>query len=197
ASPDSQRLAKAATPWTLYRIDERYQWFNQDGRWSFEAVKSTRRVADGTVDIGTDAPARIATAVEWGAYRLEVRGGGESGDTSVDFEVGWAGTATAETPDMLDVSLDKAAYVEGDTMTLRMAPRFAGKATVAIVSDRVQDLRVVDLKAGDNTVQIPVKGSWGVGAYVVAFAHRLLDQAAKRLPGRALCVAWFDVDDPL
>src|SRR5829696_3603038 len=32
------------------------------------------------------------------------------------------------------------------------------------------------------------------GAYVVALAHRPLDQAAKRLPGRALGVAWFEID---
>ena len=44
------------------------------------------------------------------------------------------------------------------------------------------------------TVSIPVRAEWGAGAYVVALAHRPLDQAAKRMPGRALGLAWFEVD---
>ena len=44
---------------------------------------------------------------------------------------------------------------------------------------------------GGTTVSIPVKAEWGAGAYLVATAYRPLDQAAKRLPGRALGLAWF------
>ena len=33
ASPDGTRLAKAGVVWSLYKVERRYQWFNQDGRW--------------------------------------------------------------------------------------------------------------------------------------------------------------------
>nr|WP_245422404.1 alpha-2-macroglobulin [Alsobacter soli] len=193
-APDGQKLARKGLQWTLNKVERRYQWFNQDGRWNYEAVKSVRRLSDGAFDVATDAPARLSIPVQWGAYRLDVRGGGEGGDTSVTFTVGWSGDATAETPDLLEVTLDKAAYKAEDTMSLKLAPRFAGKATVAIVGDTVHDLQVIDVKPGENTVSIPVKSDWGAGAYVVALAHRPLDTAAKRLPGRALGVAWFALD---
>jgi uncharacterized protein YfaS (alpha-2-macroglobulin family) len=41
---------------------------------------------------------------------------------------------------------------------------------------------------------MPVKAEWGAGAYLVAMAHRPLDVEAKRQPGRALGLAWFEVD---
>ena len=82
ASPDGTRLARAGVVWSLYKVERRYQWFNQEGRWGFEPVESTRRVADGTIDLAADAPARIAAAVNWGAYRLDVAapGLGEGAD---------------------------------------------------------------------------------------------------------------------
>jgi alpha-2-macroglobulin len=74
-------------------------------------------------------------------------------------------------------------------MQLRLNPRFKGKATLAVVGDRVHHIRVVDVAAEGTTVSLPVQSSWGPGAYLVALAHRPLDQAAKRLPGRSLGTA--------
>ena len=51
ASPDGTRLARKGVAWNLYKVERRYQWFNSDGRWGFEPVKSTRRVADGRIDV--------------------------------------------------------------------------------------------------------------------------------------------------
>jgi uncharacterized protein YfaS (alpha-2-macroglobulin family) len=194
AAPDGQKLARKGLQWTLYRIDKRYQWFQQDGRWSFEPITTTRKLRDGAIDVATDAPARLSLPTELGRFRLEVRTGDPGGTTSVAYSVGWGGDATAETPDVLDVTLDKAAYAAGETMNLRIAPRFAGQATIAIVSDGVKDIRVVPVNAGENRVAVPVGADWGAGAYVVALAHRPLDRAALRMPGRALGVSWFAVD---
>ncbi|MCZ8098100.1 MAG: MG2 domain-containing protein [Burkholderiales bacterium] len=194
AAPDGTRLARPGLRWTLSRIEKRYQWFQQDGRWSFEPIVTTRRVSDGTVDAGVGGPARIASVAQTGSYRLDVTGGGDGDATSVDYTVGWSGDATAQTPDLLELSLDKAAYAAGDSLQLTLTPRFDGQATVAVVSDKVQLVRTVPVKAGENRVSIPVEGGWGAGAYVVAFAHRPLEAAAKRMPGRAMGVAWFAVD---
>ncbi len=40
-----------------------------------------------------------------------------------------------------------------------------------------------------------VGGDWGAGAYAVALTHRALDVAEKRMPGRAIGVAWFRIDE--
>ena len=195
AAPDGRRIAKDGVSWTLSRIEQTYQWYRADGRWSFEPVKSVRRIADGSLALGPDAPGRIATPLGFGKYRLEVAAPGQAAQAaSVTFEVGWGGSETADVPDRLDLTLDKAAYASGETMRVRLAPKFRGRATLAVVSDRVHEVLDVAVPEGGATVTVPVKAEWGAGAYLVATAYRPLDQTAKRLPGRALGLAWFSVD---
>ncbi len=169
-----------------------YQWFNADGRWSFEPVKSSKRIATGTIDIGADAPVKFSAPIGWGAHRLEVKTlDGE--ETSFTFDVGWSGTASADTPDNVVATLDKTNYAAGDEAKLRINSTYAGKATVALVGDKIERFLDVDLVAGDNVVPFTVDADWGPGAYAVALTHRPLDAAMKRMPGRAIGLAWFAV----
>ena len=192
-APDGARVARRGVEWSVYQVSNEYQWFSADGRWSFEPVKSSKRIASGTVDIGADAPAKISATVGWGPHRLDVKTlDGE--ETSVAFNVGWSGTASADTPDNVVVTLDKAAYASGEEAKLRIVSAAAGKATIALVGDRIERFVDVDLAAGDNIVPFKVGSDWGPGAYAVALTHRPLDAAAKRMPGRAIGVAWFAID---
>nr|WP_246505323.1 alpha-2-macroglobulin [Microvirga antarctica] len=196
ANPDGTRVSNRNVVWNLYKVERRYQWYNSDGRWGYEPVKTTRRMSDGRLDVGTTAPARLSAPVEWGSYRLDVSASdlGETAQTSVSFTVGWSGDQTADTPDLLDMTLDKASYRSGETMRVRLNPRFKGKATLAVVSDRMHDIQVVEVAATGSDIAVPVRGEWGPGAYLVALAHRPLDQAARRMPGRSLGTAWFAID---
>ena len=115
-------------------------------------------------------------------------------ETSVTFDVGWSGTAGADTPDNAVVTLDKTNYTSGEEAKLRIASAFAGKATIALVGDRVERFIDIDLVAGDNVIPFAVGADWGPGAYAVALTHRPLDIGAKRMPGRAIGVAWFAID---
>ena len=65
-------MAQSGLRWEVLRVETRYQWYRREGAWEFEPVKTTKRVADGRIDAGVDAPARIAIPVQWGRYRLEV-----------------------------------------------------------------------------------------------------------------------------
>jgi alpha-2-macroglobulin len=192
-APDGARIARKGAAWSLYQVTNDYQWFNADGHWSYESVKSSKRIASGTIDIGAEAPAKFSGRVGWGAHRLDIKTlDGE--ETSVAFDVGWSGTAGADTPDNVVVTLDKTNYTAGEEAKLRIASAFAGKATVALVGDKIERFIDVDLVSGDNIVPFAVGGDWGPGAYAVALTHRPLDVGAKRMPGRALGLAWFAVD---
>ncbi len=114
-------------------------------------------------------------------------------ETSFTFDVGWSGTANADTPDNVVVTLDKTNYAAGDEAKLRIHSAFAGKATVALIGDRIERFLDVDLTAGDNVVPFAVGADWGPGAYAVALTHRPLDVAARRMPGRAIGLAWFGI----
>lgn len=194
ANGDGRRLARPGVKWTLSKVTRNYQWFFQDGRWNYEGVKQTRRVADGEVAVSAAAPAAISAAVQWGNYRLDVAADGpDATETSVSFTVGYEADKTADTPDVLDVSLDKGAYADGESMQVRIAPRFAGKATLAVISDRVNEIRTIEVAASGATASIPVKAAWGASAYLVVLAHRPMDTTAQRLPGRAIGLSWFAI----
>ncbi len=194
ANGDGRRLARQGVKWTLSKVTRNYQWFYQDGRWNYEGVKSTRRVADGEIAVAGNAPARIAAPVQWGNYRLDVSAdGADATETSVSFSVGYETDKTADTPDVLDVALDKAAYADGESIQVRLTSRFAGKATLAVIGDRVNEIRTVDVSPAGATVTLPAKSEWGASAYLVALAHRPMDAAAQRMPGRAIGLSWFSV----
>ncbi len=192
---DAKRVARKAVTWSLNQITTDYQWYNQDGHWDFEQIKSSRRVADGKIDLAADAPAKISVPVDLGFYRLDVKSDDPNdAPTSVTFSVGWSGEATADTPDLLSVTLDKKDYKPGEAMKLKIASHFAGTATVAILGDALNYTSLIDLQKGDNIATVPVSADWGAGAYAVVLAHRPLDQAGQRMPGRALGLAWFSID---
>jgi len=63
-------------------------------------------------------------------YRLDLRDDDPTdAQTSVSFDVGWSGEAKAETPDLLEVTLDKPAYASGDRIKLKIHSRTDAKAT--------------------------------------------------------------------
>jgi len=195
--PDGKRKAQKNVQWTLYRVNNDYQWYKQDGRWTFEQVNSTTKIASGLLDLAKDQPGKIAAPVGLGRYRLDLRGEDpKDAQTSVSFDSGWSSEAKAPTPDLLDLTLDKKEFLSGDTLVAKITARADSKATLAIVGEKVHAAVLADLKKGENEIKLPVGADWGAGAYAVALAHRPLDKAAQRNPGRAIGVAWFAIDAP-
>ncbi|MBA4037450.1 MAG: alpha-2-macroglobulin, partial [Bradyrhizobium sp.] len=163
--------------------------------WEYEPVKSTRRVADGDLTLVADKAARVSVSPEPGRYRLDVKSTEADGPvTSVQFDVGWYSEGSADTPDLLETSVDKAEYASGDTMVVSLNARTAGKLTVNVLGDRLLTTQTIDVKEGTQQVRIPVGKDWGTGAYVLATLRRPLDAAALRMPGRAIGLKWFGID---
>ncbi|CAM9918589.1 unnamed protein product [Chrysoparadoxa australica] len=95
---------------------------------------------------------------------------------------------------MLELSLDKPAYTEGETATLRMVPRYAGKALITVLADRVISMQAVEVTEGENTLTLPVTQDWGAGVYVTAQVIRPMDVTAGQNPARALGLTHAAVD---
>ncbi len=184
--PDA-KPAPMPVEWELTRIETNYQWYQNSGNWNWEPVVTRSFVAEGTADLGT-APTTIAVPVQWGEYELRVRRTDDTPtETSTTFYAGWYAPAdTSETPDTLELSLDKPAYKPGETATLRLVPRAAGTALVSVLSNRLVSMKAVEVTAGENLIQLPVTDEWGAGVYVTAAVLRPMDVAAGRNPARAL-----------
>ncbi len=137
-APDGKPLTRSGVRYELLRIDSRYQWYRQGSSWDYEPVKTTRRVADGDVAIAADKPARIQVTPQPGRYRLDVKTTDADGpSTSVQFDVGWYSDGNADTPDLLEMSVDKPEYQSGETMTVSVNARSAGKLTLNVLGDRL------------------------------------------------------------
>ena len=195
-SPDNEAVAVRNVDWRLSRIETSYQWYRDGSRWRWEAITTPRLVASGTVDIPEGGPVSIGANVDWGLYRLEVESGGRNPhSSSYEFYAGfYYPDAGSNTPDTLEVALDRSSYRVGDTARLRLEPQFAGKALVMVVDNRIISMEAVDVPEGGATVSLPVTEEWGPGAYVTATLYRPADAAQKRMPARALGLAFAGVD---
>ena len=194
-APDGKQLSRNGLRYELLKMESRYQWYRQNSSWDYEPVKSTKRVADGDVNLAADKASRLTFQPEPGRYRLDVKSTDADGPvTSVQFDVGWYSDGSADTPDLLETSIDRPEYQSGDTMVVSVNARSAGKLTVNVLGDRLLTTQSVDVKEGTQQVSIPVGKDWGTGAYVLATLRRPLDTAAQRMPGRSIGLKWFGID---
>ncbi|WP_171022100.1 alpha-2-macroglobulin family protein [Cohaesibacter sp. CAU 1516] len=188
--PDGAQVARTGLDWALIKLERHYQWYRDNGRWRFESVDLERKVADGSIDLSADNdPAALSLPVEWGRYRLAV------GDTtSIEFTAGWSSGGSLDSPDGLQLALDKASYKAGETAKLQVSPRFAGRLLIAIGTDSIRDTLSVDIPEEGATIDIPVDKDWGAGAYLLATLYRPADKEASRNPARAIGVQWLEID---
>jgi uncharacterized protein YfaS (alpha-2-macroglobulin family) len=112
----------------------------------------------------------------------------------VGFDAGWYAEASADTPDLLEIALDKPEYAPGESMTVAVTARTAGKVTLNVIGDRLIPTVTQDVAAGTARLRVPVGNDWGTGAYVVATLRRPLDTRAERMPSRAIGVQWFAIN---
>jgi len=196
AGPDGEREALDGLRWSLKKIERNYQWYRTSTDWNYEPVITTSEVANGTVDVGASDAGRVSFPVQWGRYRLEVETTDPLGPaTSVEFDAGWfVEAASTETPDALEMALDKESYEAGETARLNISPRFAGEVLVTIGNERLAETITASIPAEGGDVEIPIGEDWGAGAYVTATLYRPGEAAETRMPARAIGVTWLVVD---
>ena len=193
-----QRKAIPGALWKLVKIERNYQWYRSGNYWNYEPVTFTEAVASGTIDIdiAADSEVSISQTVDWGRYRLEIETPDPGGPaTSYEFDAGWFVTASStETPDGLEIALDKESYAPGEVAKLKISPRFAGEVLVAIGAEKLITTVSANVPEGGATIDIPVGTDWGAGAYVTATLFRPGEAQESRMPARAIGVKWLKVD---
>ncbi len=189
-----QKQAMSGLAWKLVSVQRNYQWYREGTSWRYEPVVSTKLIADGTVDATLDG-AEIAAPVTWGRYRLEIETAAIDGPTSsVEFDAGWYVEATStETPDGLEIALDKESYAVGETAKLKVSSRFAGELMVTVGAESLIATKNASIAAEGGEIDIPVTAEWGAGAYVTATLFRPGDAQESRMPMRAIGIKWLTV----
>jgi uncharacterized protein YfaS (alpha-2-macroglobulin family) len=188
-SPAGARMALAAK---LRLVRERPDWrlVTRGSLARYETVWRDEPLESRDIAIPAGEPLRFAKTLDFGRYRLEVIQAGGLAATSIRFRAGWAGSDSPDVPDRVDVSADRRNVPVGESVKIHIAPPFAGRATHAVLSDRVLALRTLDVPAAGLDVDVPVEAGWGPGAYV---AVHLFRPAGSR-PPRAIGLVWVGVD---
>lgn len=196
AQPNGQRTALPGAQWSLVKVERNYQWYRSGSSWNYEPVTFTKAIATGQVDLTAEGEATVSLPVDWGRYRLEVETADPAGPaTSYEFDAGWYVSATStETPDGLEVALDKDKYVAGEVAKLKISPRFAGELLVTIGAEKLVKTINASIPAEGATIDIPVGADWGAGAYVTATLYRPGEAQESRMPARAIGLKWLAVD---
>ncbi|MFS4581428.1 alpha-2-macroglobulin family protein [Phaeobacter sp. C3_T13_0] len=184
--------------WTLNRVETRYQWYQLYGNWNWEPMTRRKRVATGEAMLRAAEPLVLEQPVDWGRYELVVEHQGVPYvAASTDFYAGWyVPDAGADTPDQLDVFLDRDSYQPGDTARLRLVTRAAGTALVSVMSNRLISRQMVEVPAGETVIPLTVGSDWGSGVYVSAMVVQPLTGKADQTPARALGLAHATVTRP-
>lgn len=192
---DGAKVSMPGLFWKLISVERNYQWYRDGSAWKYEPVISTKQVANGTVDV-TENGGQIAVPVGWGRYRLEIETAAADGPTSsVEFDAGWYVEATStETPDGLEIALDKENYAVGETAKLKVSPRFAGELLVTVGTENLVATKTATIAETGGEVELPVTADWGAGAYVTATLYRPGEAQESRMPMRAIGIKWLSVD---
>lgn len=182
--------------WELLDVQKSYQWYSQNGRWRAEPVVYTNRVAKGEVTTSEDGSVQIQVPVKRGNYRLEVVSQTFNQlAASTRFSVDWYAARDADTPDILEMATLKSTYDIGEKVSLTLKPQAKGKTLIAILNEKLLDVREVSLGAEGGDIEFEVSEKWGVGAYAVAMHYHTLDEALKQMPGRAIGVKWLKTNE--
>ena len=194
---DGNRKALPGALWTLVKIERNYQWYRNGSYWNYEPVTFTKAVANGTIDIAADSEVAISQPVDWGRYRLEIETADPAGPaTSDEFDAGWyVAASSTETPDGLEIALDKENYAPGEVAKLQISPRFAGELLVTVGADRL--LTTVSVDGAPKAARRSTSRSAPTGAPAPMSRRRSTGPARRpesRMPARAIGVKWLKVD---
>jgi len=194
AAIDPDGAAIAATL-RLRLVRERPDWriVLRDRVARYETVWRDEPVDSTDIRVAPNAPARFARRLPFGRYRIEVTEPNGLAIASYRFRSGWAGAESPEVPDRVDLATERRNYRPGETARIRITPPFAGRASVAVLTDRLVSLRDIDVAEAGTDIDVPIDASWGPGAYVAVSVFRAGQSPAGR-PGRALGLAWLGLD---
>ncbi len=212
--------------WQLFRLERRYQWYGEGGAWRYEPVTMTSLKAEGTLAAPRVGPqgattqlatASIAAPVEAGRYRLEVASADDGATvSSVTFTAGWWADEGADTPELLDIGLDRSTYAPGEMAKLAFDAPADGSVVITVHAQGLVSRSTHEVTQGSTVLEVamPTSGSspaGGVaggtagvasdgplqapGGYVMASFFTPMEKKSRRMPARAIGVRWFKADD--
>lgn len=187
----------AGKPLNVSWVREEYDtsWYVESGRWYSRTIVTDNVIADDKITTTASGQAKIARAFDGGRYRIEVRDADGEAIATYRFDAGWWSSGdTTNSPDALELNLQKVDLGDGDTLTAFVKAPFDGEALVAVVASDVVYTTTARVSKAGNNITVPVSGDWGAGAYLMVTGFRPKAGLPSPLPVRAMGLAWFGID---
>jgi uncharacterized protein YfaS (alpha-2-macroglobulin family) len=197
-SVDRQGVAEAdIVDVKLIRKTRDYYWFYDDSngwnwRWRADAYVAFSKV----MDVGLE-PTSIELPLQWGDYELEVTSS-RGTKTVYPFrtQYSWANqSSNALKPEVIDIILDKDAYVPGERIQLTYQSANAGQGLLQIESsEKVIYSQFIEAKSGKNTLTLPMNSDWNRhDLYLTLMVLSPADQISDVAPKRSLGISHLPV----
>ncbi|TEW55359.1 alpha-2-macroglobulin family protein [Psychromonas sp. RZ22] len=189
---DGKSLSKGDVKAVLVREEKLYFWtYDSDKGWHYDVVKKEYVVNNRTLSFINQEPLKLSETVEWGDYRLELTDLSTQGKTTYRFRAGedwyynWESNESTIRPDRVNLALDKASYLPGEKLALRIGSPTAGSALITIETDHVLFQQQVAVNKGESTLSLTVPKELSrhdayISAFVFAPANSHAESVTKR-----------------
>ncbi|MFE4111975.1 alpha-2-macroglobulin [Kosakonia sp. YIM B13611] len=201
---DASGAKKAVTDLQVRLIRERrdyfWNWSESEG-WQSQFDQKDLVEGEQNLTLAADETGKVSFPVDWGSYRLEVKGPDDT-ISSVRFWAGYSWQdntdgAGAARPDRVTMKLDKPAYKPGDTIKLHVTAPAAGKGYAMIESSEGPLWwKEIDVPAEGVDLSIPVDQKWQRhDLYISTLVVRPGDKSKSATPKRAVGLLHLPMGD--
>ena len=166
------------------------------GNYNYESKRDSVLLNSMTVDSGASKGSFVFTAPEFGSYRVVLTDPKGGASTQVQFYAsGWGFSPWAvENPARIDLGLEKAEYMPGETAKLQVRAPFSGKLLITVEREGVYYTETHTLDGNTATIEIPVSEKYRPNAYVTATLVRGVKELEPGSAGRAFGAIPINVD---
>ncbi|WP_039055887.1 alpha-2-macroglobulin [Enterobacter sp. Bisph1] len=201
---DASGTKKAVSDLQVRLIRERrdyfWNWSENEG-WRSQYDQKDLVEGEQSLTLAADETGKVSFPVDWGSYRLEVKGPDDT-VSSVRFWAGYSWQdntdgAGAARPDRVTMKLDKPAYKPGDTIKLHVTAPAAGKGYAMIESaEGPLWWKEIDVSAEGTDLSIPVDQKWQRhDLYITTLVVRPGDKSKSATPKRAVGILHLPMGD--
>lgn len=185
-------LSQGESKVELVREEERYFWsYNESNGWHYQRIAKEYVVDSRTLSFTDEQPLELTQLVEWGNYRLELTDLNSKGKTVYRFRAGepwynhWQSNNNKLHPKKVNLALDKASYLPGQNLQLKISAPHTGTALISIETDKLLFQKQVELTELQSTISLQVPEQLNrhdayISAFVIAHSQQAEKSVAKR-----------------
>ncbi len=196
-NPDGEAVSGRRVNVSLSKIHWNSIWRQQpNGRYRYVSERIERVESQSSVTSSDGAGRLEIRPEEYGSYKLVVTDPASGAATVISFySSGWGYEAWAmDTPDRVELELDKDLYKPGDNAEVLVRAPFPGKLLLTVERDQVFDHIVAELDGNTATLRVPITGAYKPNVYISAHLIRSTDGLERDESARAFGVVPLKVD---